>query len=48
MFDPARAVLIEGWVASTVLTGLAVMLASATLTGGLALWQARRSTKLTS
>jgi hypothetical protein len=30
------------------LVGLAVMLGSATLTGGLALWQARRSTRLTS
>jgi ABC-2 type transport system permease protein len=47
VFDAMRAVLIEGWVASTILVGLAVMLASASLTGGLALWQARRSTKLT-
>jgi ABC-2 type transport system permease protein len=47
VFDAMRAVLIDGWVASTLLIGLAVMLASATLTGGLALWQARRSTKLT-
>jgi ABC-2 type transport system permease protein len=46
VFDAMRSVLIDGWEARPLLLGLAVMLASATLTGGLALWQARRATRL--
>jgi ABC-2 type transport system permease protein len=47
VFDAMRALLNEGWRAEPLLIGLAVTLGFATLTGGLALWEARRATKLT-
>lgn len=46
VFDAMRSVLIDGWEARPIAVGLAVMLASASATGGLALWQARRATRL--
>jgi hypothetical protein len=39
-------VLIDGWRAEPLLVGLAVVLAFATVTGALALWQARKATQL--
>ncbi len=46
IFDAMRSLLIEGWVAKQLLIGAGVVLAFATLTGFLALWQARRATQL--
>jgi ABC-2 type transport system permease protein len=46
IFDAMRSLLIDGWKAGPLLVGLGVVLAFATLTGGLALRQARRSTQL--
>jgi len=47
VFDAMRSVLNNGWQAKPLLMGMAVVLAFATLTGGLALWQARKATQLT-
>jgi len=47
VFDAMRALFNEGWKWRPLGIGLVVMLAFATLTGGLALWQARRATQLT-
>lgn len=47
VFEAMRALLMKGWEARPLLVGLAVTLGLATLTGGLALWQARRATRLT-
>ena len=41
-----RSLLIEGWEVTPLLIGLGVILGFATLTGGLALRQARRATQL--
>ena len=46
VFDAMRSLLIDGWQARPLLIGTGVMLAFATLTGALALWQARRATQL--
>ena len=46
IFDAMRSVLIDGWVAKQLLIGAGVVLGFATLTGMLALWQARRATQL--
>jgi ABC-2 type transport system permease protein len=46
VFNAMRSVLIDGWRAGPLLVGLAVVLAFATVTGALALWQARRATQL--
>jgi ABC-2 type transport system permease protein len=46
VFDAMRSLLIDGWQARPLLLGFAVTLAFATLTGGLALWQARKATQL--
>jgi ABC-2 type transport system permease protein len=46
VFDAMRSLLIDGWQARPLLIGAGVMLAFATLTGVLALWQARRATQL--
>jgi ABC-2 type transport system permease protein len=46
IYDAMRSLLIEGWQARPLLIGLGVILAFATLTGLLALRQARRSTQL--
>ena len=46
IFDAMRSLLIEGWVAKQLLIGAGVVLGFATLTGLLALWQARRATQL--
>lgn len=46
VFDAMRALLNEGWSVRPLLVGLAVTLAFASLTGGLALWEARRATRL--
>jgi ABC-2 type transport system permease protein len=46
VYDAMRSLLIDGWVARPLLIGLGVMLAFATLTGVLALRQARRATQL--
>jgi ABC-2 type transport system permease protein len=46
VFNAMRSVLIDGWQASPLLVGLAVVLAFATVTGALALWQARKATQL--
>jgi ABC-2 type transport system permease protein len=46
IYDAMRSVLIDGWKARPLLVGLGVVLAFATLTGALALHQARRSTQL--
>jgi ABC-2 type transport system permease protein len=48
VFDAMRSLLNDGWRARPLLIGLAVTLAFATLTGGQALWQARKATQLTS
>jgi ABC-2 type transport system permease protein len=45
VFDAMRALLNEGWRTEPLLVGLAVTLAFATLTGGLALREARRATR---
>ena len=42
VYDAMRSLLIDGWQARPLLIGAGVMLAFATLTGVLALWQARR------
>lgn len=47
VFDAMRALLNGGWEARPLLLGLAVTLGFATLTGALALWEARRATQLT-
>lgn len=47
VFDAMRSLLLQGWELEPLLRGALVMLAFATLTGGLALWQARRATRLT-
>jgi ABC-2 type transport system permease protein len=46
VYDAMRSLLIDGWQARPLLIGAGVMLAFATLTGVLALWQARRATQL--
>jgi ABC-2 type transport system permease protein len=46
IYDAMRSLLIDGWVARPLLIGLGVVLAFATITGLLALRQARRSTQL--
>jgi ABC-2 type transport system permease protein len=46
IYDAMRSLLIDGWKARPLLVGLGVVLAFATLTGVLALHQARRSTQL--
>ena len=46
VFNAMRSVLIDGWRAEPLLVGLAVVLAFASVTGALALWQARRATQL--
>jgi ABC-2 type transport system permease protein len=46
VYDAMRSLLIDGWVARPLLIGLGVMLAFSTLTGFLALRQARRATQL--
>ena len=46
VFNAMRTVLIDGWRAQPLLVGLAVVLAFATVTGALALWQARKATQL--
>jgi ABC-2 type transport system permease protein len=46
IYDAMRSVLIDGWQARPLLIGLGVVLAFATLTGLLALRQARRATQL--
>ena len=46
VFNAMRSVLIDGWRAEPLLVGLAVVLAFATVTGALALWQARKATQL--
>lgn len=46
IYDAMRSLLIDGWKARSLLVGLGVVLAFATLTGLLALRQARRSTQL--
>ena len=46
VFDAMRSVLNDGWRAEPLLVGLAVVLAFASVTGALALWQARRATQL--
>jgi ABC-2 type transport system permease protein len=46
IYDAMRSLLIDGWRARPLLIGLGVMLAFATLTGMLALRQARRATQL--
>jgi ABC-2 type transport system permease protein len=48
VFDAMRSLLNEGWRPRPLLIGLGVTLAFATLTGVLALWQARKATQLTS
>jgi ABC-2 type transport system permease protein len=48
VFDAMRSLLNDGWRARPLLIGLGVTLAFATLTGALALWQARKATQLTS
>jgi ABC-2 type transport system permease protein len=47
VFNAMRSVLIDGWQARPLLVGLAVVLGFATVTGALALWQARKATQLT-
>lgn len=47
VFEAMRALLNGGWEAKPLLLGLAVTLGFATLTGGLALFEARRATQLT-
>jgi ABC-2 type transport system permease protein len=46
VFGAMRSVLIDGWQARPLLVGLAVVLAFASATGALALWQARKATQL--
>ena len=46
IYDAMRSLLIDGWKARPLLIGLGVILAFATLTGALALRQARRATQL--
>ena len=46
VFEAMRSLLMRGWESGPMLRGLAVVLAFATLTGALALTQARRATKL--
>jgi ABC-2 type transport system permease protein len=46
IYEAMRSLLIDGWVLRPLLIGLAVMLAFATLTGGLALRAASRATQL--
>ena len=46
VYAAMRSLLIEGWEVEPLLIGLGVILAFATLTGGLALRQARRATQL--
>jgi ABC-2 type transport system permease protein len=46
VFNAMRSVLIDGWQARPLLIGLAVVAAFATVTGALALWQARKATQL--
>jgi ABC-2 type transport system permease protein len=46
VYDAMRSLLIDGWRARPLLIGLGVMLAFATLTGFLALRQAKRATQL--
>jgi ABC-2 type transport system permease protein len=48
VFDAMRSLLLNGWEARPLLVGLAVMVGLATLTGSLALVQARRATRLAS
>jgi ABC-2 type transport system permease protein len=47
VFDAMRSLLIDGWKVEPLLVGLAVVAAFASLTGALALWQARKATQLT-
>jgi ABC-2 type transport system permease protein len=47
VFDAMRSLLIDGWRVEPLLVGLAVVAAFASLTGALALWQARKATQLT-
>ena len=47
VFDAMRSLLIDGWKAGPLLVGFAVVAAFATVTGALALWQARKATQLT-
>jgi ABC-2 type transport system permease protein len=46
IYDAMRSLLIDGWVPKPLLIGVGVTLAFATLTGALALRQARRATQL--
>jgi ABC-2 type transport system permease protein len=46
VYEAMRSLLIDGWVLKPLLLGAGVVLAFATLTGILALWQARRATQL--
>jgi ABC-2 type transport system permease protein len=46
VFNAMPSVLIDGWRVRPLLIGLAVVLAVATVTGALALWQARRAAQL--
>ena len=46
VFAAMRSLLIDGWQAGPLLVGLAVVVGFATLTGALALWEARRATQL--
>jgi len=48
VFDAMRSLLLNGWEARPLLLGLAVVLGLATLTGSLALVQARKATRLAS
>jgi ABC-2 type transport system permease protein len=47
VFDAMRSLLIDGWALRSLAIGLAVVVAFASLTGLLALWQARRATQMT-
>ena len=47
VFDSMRSLLNTGWNATSLLVGFAVTLGFATLTGAMALWAARRATKMT-
>ena len=47
VFDAMRSLLLNGWEAKPLILGMAVVLGFATVTGALALYQARKSTQLT-
>jgi len=46
VFEAMRSLLLDGWQFRPLAIGLAVVLGLATLTGGLALYEARRATRL--